>query len=66
MVLDVSPSGFYSWLNRPPSRWAREDERILRAIRISLSESGETYGVRRIWPNVCVLGLPAVASGLLA
>jgi putative transposase len=56
-VLDVSPSGFYSWFKRPPSNRVREDQRILRAIRISFTESDRTYGVRRIWPDVRALGM---------
>jgi len=48
-VLDVSPSGFYSWRSRPPSDRTRYDEILIRDIRRSFSDSGETYGVRRIW-----------------
>lgn len=48
-VLDVSPSGFYSWRSRPPSGRTRYDEILIRDIRRSFTDSGETYGVRRIW-----------------
>ena len=48
-VLDVSPSGFYSWRSRPPSDRVLYDEDLIRDIRRSFSDSGETYGVRRIW-----------------
>ena len=51
-VLDVSPSGFYSWRSRPPSDRALYDEELIRDIRRSFSDSGETYGVRRIWPDL--------------
>ena len=51
-VLDVSPSGFYSWRSRPPSDRALYDEELVRDIRRSFSDSGETYGVRRIWPDL--------------
>lgn len=51
-VLDVSRSGYYSWLNRPRSRRAREDELLVRQIRRSFAESGDTYGVRRVWPDL--------------
>ena len=57
-MLDVSPSGFYSWLNRPPSRRAREDEVLVRQVRRSFFESGETYGVRRVWPDLLAWGYP--------
>jgi len=48
-VLDVSPSGFYSWRSRPPSDRALYDEELIRDIRRSFCDSGETCGVRRIW-----------------
>ena len=55
-MLDVSPSGYYSWLTRPPSRRAREDEILVRQVRRSFLESGETYGVRRVWPDLVAWG----------
>jgi len=51
-VLDVSPSGFYSWLDRPPSHRARYDEVLVKDIRRSFYDSDETYGVRRVWPDL--------------
>jgi putative transposase len=51
-VLDVSPSGFYSWRSRPPSDRRLYDEELIRDIRRSFGDSGETYGVRRIWPDL--------------
>ena len=50
-VLDVSPTGFYSWLSRSPSQRQREDEVLIRQIRRSFTDSGDTYGVRRVWPD---------------
>ena len=55
-VLDVSPSGFYSWLVRPPSQRSRYDEVLVRQICRSFAESGESYGVRRVWPDVLAWG----------
>lgn len=55
-VLDVSPSGYYSWLNRPPSQRRRNDEVLVRQIHRSFSESDETYGVRRVWPDLLAWG----------
>ncbi len=57
-VLDVSPSGFYSWLSRPPSQRTRVDEVLVRQIHRSFNESGETYGVRRVWPDLLAWGYP--------
>ncbi len=51
-VLDVSPSGFYSWRSRPLSQRARFDEVLGRDIRRSFADSGQSYGVRRIWPDL--------------
>lgn len=48
-VLDVSPSGFYSWRSRPSSDRTCYDEILIRDIRRSFTDSGDTYGVRRIW-----------------
>ncbi len=47
-VLGVSPSGYYTWLKRGPSRRAQEDGEILEEIRVSHTRSGETYGRPRI------------------
>jgi putative transposase len=55
-VLDVSPSGFYGWLSRPPSRRSREDEDLVRQIHRSFAESDRTYGVRRVWPDLLAWG----------
>ena len=55
-VLDVSPSGYYSWLHRAPSQRSRDDDLLLRQVRRSFAESGETYGVRRVWPDVLACG----------
>jgi putative transposase len=51
-VLDVSPSGFYSWRVRPPSGRSVYDEILIKDIRRSFADSGDTYGVRRIWPDL--------------
>ena len=48
-VLDVSPSGFYSWRTRPPSHRSLYDEVLIKDIRRSFADSEKTYGVRRIW-----------------
>lgn len=50
--LDVSPRGFYSWLERPPSRRARYDAELLKQIHLSFRQSDRTYGVRRVWPDL--------------
>jgi transposase InsO family protein len=47
-VLGVSHSGFYGWLERPPSRHAMADAVLGERIRTVHAESHETYGMPRI------------------
>ena len=55
-LLHVSPSGYYSWLNRGPSQRSQDDEVLTRQVHRSFTESGETYGVRRVWPDLLAWG----------
>ena len=56
-MLDVSPSGFYEWLQRAPSKRAREDTKILVQVRASFAGSDETYGSRRVWRDLLAWGI---------
>jgi putative transposase len=56
-ALDVSRSGFHAWLNRSPSRQARENETLLAVIRRSFLGSDRTYGARRVWRDVLAEGI---------
>ena len=47
-VLEVSWSGYYSWLGRPESRRARDDRVLLVHIRVSHKRSRGNYGSPRI------------------
>ena len=47
-VLLVSRSGYYSWRNRPQSRRAKENERLLVRIEAAHKKSKKTYGSPRI------------------
>lgn len=58
-VLGVSRSGFYDWLKRPPSARAQEDERLKVAIRATHRRSRETYGTRRLQPELAAEGFVA-------
>ena len=51
-MLVVSRSGFYDWLNRQPSRCAREGQRLLTLIRTSFTQSDATYGSPRVWDGL--------------
>ena len=48
-ALGVSPSGFYGWINRSPSRREQEDQRLLRRIRAIHLEAGGNYGAIKTW-----------------
>ena len=47
-VLRVSTSGFYAWLQRPPSARARADAALTAEIRAIHQESRQTYGAPRV------------------
>jgi putative transposase len=47
-ALQVSPSGFYAWQERPPSEHAKDDERLKVLIGASFDESRKTYGSPRV------------------
>lgn len=48
-AFEISRSGFYSWLERPPSQRAKEDQTVLLpAIRSAYNDSRQTYGCTRI------------------
>ena len=46
--LDVSTSGFYEWRDRPASPTAQRRDRLAALIQAIFTESGQTYGYRRI------------------
>jgi putative transposase len=47
-LLDVSISGYYAWLKRPPSKRSQEDEILTEKIRYYHRLSGGIYGAPRI------------------
>jgi transposase InsO family protein len=47
-ILEVSRSGFYAWLERPPSARALEDERLKVAISAAHVKTRESYGAARL------------------
>lgn len=58
-VFDVSCSGCYAWLHRRPSRRQCEDERLKVALRAAHKRTRETYGVRRLQPELAADGFVA-------
>ena len=47
-VLQVSPSGFYEWANRPASARTLEDAHLVNVIRDIHADSRGTYGSARV------------------
>ena len=47
-VLQVSPSGYYEWLDRPPCKRAIDDAVLVERIRAIHAESDATYGMPRV------------------
>ena len=47
-VLQVSRSGFYAWLDRPPSARAQRDAELVEAVRSSHAASDGSYGALRV------------------
>ncbi len=58
-LFDVSRSGFYAWLKRSPSARQQEDERLKVAIKAAHVRSRETYGARRLQPELAAEGFAA-------
>ena len=56
-VLQVSASGYYAWLRRPPSRRQQENDALLAEIRVRHARSRQTYGSPRIHADLQAAGL---------
>ena len=59
LLFCASRSGFYAWLGRKPSQRAQEDERLKVAIKAAHKRSRETYGARRLQPELVADGFVA-------
>lgn len=55
--LRVSPSGYYAWRRRPPSRRQREDTELLGRIEGMQEASGRVYGTPRVWAELRAAGV---------
>ncbi len=55
-VLEVSRSGFYAWLRRPPSARELQDESLKPLIRIAHVKSRGTYGPKRLQDELAGTG----------
>ena len=56
-ILNVSASGFYAWLDRAPSRWAKEEMRLEVEIKAAHSRTRQTYGAERLQHELAAHGV---------
>ena len=57
-VLNVSPSGFYVWRNRPLSQRAKDNDHLVARIREVYQQSRKAYGSPRIYEALKTEGIP--------
>jgi putative transposase len=56
-VLEVSPSGYYAWCKRRPSRRQQENQKLLEKIRLVHAQSRRTYGSPRVHAELKAQGI---------
>jgi transposase InsO family protein len=56
-ILKVSASGYYAWLDRPLSKWAREESRLEVEIRAAHRRTRQTYGAERLQRDLLEHGI---------
>jgi len=56
-ILNVSSSGFYAWLDRAPSKWAKEEMRLEVEIKTAHTRTRQTYGAERLQHELAAHGV---------
>ncbi len=56
-VLRVSAGGYYSWLGRPLSKWAREESRLEVEIRAADRRTRQVYGAEKLQYDLAKHGI---------
>ena len=56
-VLSVSASGYYTWLDRPLSKWAREEARLEVEIRAAHKRTRQVYGAEKLQHDLAEYGV---------
>lgn len=56
-VLEVSRSGYYAWLQRPPSAHQQQDQQLTTQIQAIYEQSRKTYGSPRVQAELRAQGL---------
>ena len=65
-VMDVQPSGYYSWKAEPASRCCKDDQRLLGLIKQSWLESGGVYGYRKTFMTYAIWASVGASIGFIA
>ena len=58
-VLSVSASGYYAWVNRPPSKRSREEAKLEVEIKAADRRTRQTYGPERLQHDLAEHGVQA-------
>ena len=56
-VLSVSAGGYYDWLDRPLSKWAREESRLEVEIRAADKRTRQVYGAEKLQHDLAAHGI---------
>jgi transposase InsO family protein len=56
-VLSVSAGGYYDWLDRPLSKWAREESRLEVEIRAAHKRTRQVYGAEKLQHDLAEHGI---------
>jgi len=56
-ILSVSASGYYAWLDRPLSKWAREEARLEVEIRAADRRTRQVYGAQKLQQDLADHGI---------
>ena len=57
-VLSVSAGGYYDWLDRPLSKWAREESRLEVEIMAADKRTRQVYGAEKLQHDLAEHGIP--------
>ena len=47
-IMNVSASGYYAWIDRPPSKWSLQEARLELEIKVMDKRTRHTYGAERL------------------
>ena len=56
-ILKVSASGYYAWVDRPPSRWAREEGRLEIEIKAAHRQNRGVSGAETLQQELAERGI---------